>query len=144
MGITPGGGATQYLLHRVGRNRALEIVLGADLFDAQTAERYGLINRALPESELDGFVDRLANNLAALPEGVIAAAKKAMPPAELALGFLREHEAWATQFVLPAAEALIRGGIERGAQTPAGERDLEALLRDLHQDIRKQGHPPTK
>ncbi|WP_324605204.1 enoyl-CoA hydratase/isomerase family protein [Streptomyces sp. NRRL WC-3549] len=41
MGIVPGGGATQYLTERVGRNRALEIVLGADLMDAETAERYG-------------------------------------------------------------------------------------------------------
>ena len=59
MGIVPGGGGTQYLADRVGRHRALEIVLGADLFDAETAERYGWVNRALPAAELDVFVDRL-------------------------------------------------------------------------------------
>ncbi|TQN60702.1 enoyl-CoA hydratase/isomerase family protein, partial [Agrobacterium tumefaciens] len=59
MGITPGGGATQYLSSRMTRGRALEVILGADLIDATRAESYGWINRALPASELDGFVDRL-------------------------------------------------------------------------------------
>ncbi len=131
MGITPGGGATQYLGHRMTRGRALEIVLGADLFDAKTAERYGWINRALPADALDAFVDRLAHNIAALPDGVIAAAKQAVPPADLREGFRREHDAWAGLFARPAAEKLIRGGLEVGAQTKEGERDLEGLLRTL-------------
>ncbi|WIX98476.1 enoyl-CoA hydratase-related protein [Amycolatopsis mongoliensis] len=58
MGIVPGGGGTQYLRERVGRNRALEIVLAADLFDAQTAAAYGWINRAAPASELRGSSPR--------------------------------------------------------------------------------------
>ncbi len=131
MGITPGGGATQYLSGRMTRGRALEVILGADLIDATTAERYGWINRALPAVELDGFVDRLARNIAALPEGVIAAAKKAMPPVDLREGFRREHDAWAGLFERPAAEKLIRGGLKAGAQTRDGERNLEGLLRAL-------------
>ncbi|MFC3450818.1 enoyl-CoA hydratase/isomerase family protein [Amycolatopsis speibonae] len=131
MGIVPGGGGTQYLADRIGRNRALEVVLGADLHDARTAERYGWINRAVPADELDDFVDRLARNIAALPEGVVAAAKRAVLPADLAEGLLREHDAWAGQFVRPAAEQLIRGGLAHGAQTREGERDLENLLRRL-------------
>ncbi|WP_328498759.1 enoyl-CoA hydratase/isomerase family protein [Streptomyces sp. NBC_00414] len=130
-GIVPGGGGTQYLLHRVGRNRALEIVLGADLFDARTAERYGWINRALPADELDAFVDRLAHDIADLPEGTIAAAKHALPPQDLAAGMLREHEAWAGQFAKPAAEKAIRGGLAAGAQTREGERNLEEVMRSL-------------
>ncbi|MFD7025252.1 enoyl-CoA hydratase/isomerase family protein [Promicromonospora sukumoe] len=129
MGIVPGGGGTQYVAGRVGRHRALEIVLGADLFDAQTAERYGWVNRALPAADLDAFVDRLARHIADLPDGIIAAAKQAIPPHDLAAGYLREHEAWAQQFVRPAAEKLIRGGLAAGAQTRDGERDLEGLLR---------------
>ncbi|GAB3046284.1 enoyl-CoA hydratase/isomerase family protein [Stenotrophomonas tumulicola] len=131
MGITPGGGATQYLSSRMPRGRVLEVVLGADLFDAATAERYGWINRVLPETELNGFVDDLANNIAALPEGVIAAAKKALPPEDLRDGFLREHDAWVELFQRPAAASLIRGGLEIGAQTKDGERRLEDLLRGL-------------
>ncbi|GAB3139728.1 enoyl-CoA hydratase/isomerase family protein [Microbispora hainanensis] len=60
MGIVPGGGGTQYLATRAGRNRALEAVLSADLYDAETAERYGWVNRAVPADELDDVVDRLA------------------------------------------------------------------------------------
>ncbi|MFJ3356585.1 enoyl-CoA hydratase/isomerase family protein [Serratia liquefaciens] len=131
MGITPGGGATQYLTNRMTRGRALEVILGADLIDAATAERYGWINRALPASELDDFVKRLAHNIAALPEGIIAAAKQAMPAADLREGFYREHEAWAGLFERPAAERLIRGGLKAGAQTKVGERNLEGLLRNL-------------
>jgi enoyl-CoA hydratase/carnithine racemase len=131
MGIVPGGGGTQYLAGRIGRNRALEAVLGADLHDAETAERYGWVNRAVPADELDDVVDRLARNIAALPEGVVAAAKRAILPDDLSEGFLREHDAWAGQVVRPAAERLIRGGLAHGAQTRDGERDLEGLLRGL-------------
>lgn len=131
MGIVPGGGGTQYLATRVGRNRALEVVLGSDLHDAETAERYGWVNRAVPADELGGHVERLARNIAALPEGVIAAAKLAMPAEDLAQGLLQEHGAWASQVVRPAAERLVRGGLARGAQTAEGERDLEGLLRGL-------------
>ncbi|MGE8237012.1 MAG: enoyl-CoA hydratase/isomerase family protein [Stenotrophomonas indicatrix] len=131
MGITPGGGATQYLSTRMTRGRTLEVILGADVISATTAERYGWINRALPAAELDGFVDRLARNIAALPEGVIAAAKKAVPITDLREGFRREHDAWAGLFARPAAENLIRGGLKAGAQTKGGERNLETLLRGL-------------
>ena len=121
MGIVPGGGATQYLTGRVGRNRALEIVLTGELLDAPTAERYGWINRALPEGELDRFVDRLATNIAALPDGVIAAAKRAIAPEDLTAGLLRENDAWASQIATPAATELMQQGLQRGAQTPDGE-----------------------
>ncbi|OLR93298.1 enoyl-CoA hydratase/isomerase family protein [Actinokineospora bangkokensis] len=131
MGIVPGGGGTQYLADRIGRNRALEVVLGADLHDARTAERYGWVNRAIPADHLDAFVDRLAHNIAALPDGVIAAAKRAITPTDLTAGYLREHDAWAGQIARPAAEHLIRAGLTHGAQTRDGEHDLETLLRTL-------------
>ncbi|WP_033338697.1 enoyl-CoA hydratase/isomerase family protein [Catenuloplanes japonicus] len=130
-GIVPGGGGTQYLLDRVGRQRALEIVLGADRFDAETAARYGWVNRALPADEIDAFVDRLARNVADLPEGTIAAVKHALPPHDVADGLRREHEAWAGQFIRPAAEKLLRGALAAGAQTPDRERHLEELLRSI-------------
>ncbi|MEW1659067.1 enoyl-CoA hydratase/isomerase family protein [Streptomyces sp. NPDC093707] len=131
MGIIPGGGGTQYLRDRVGRNRALEVVLTADLFDAETAASYGWINRALPADELDEYVDRVARNLAALPDGVIEAAKSALPADDFTEGLLRENEAWASTFSLPAAQHLISGGLQDGAQTPSGERDLEGLMRSV-------------
>jgi enoyl-CoA hydratase/carnithine racemase len=54
VGVHPGGGGTERLPHLVGRGRALEIVLGADDFDGDTAERYGYVNRTLPDAELGG------------------------------------------------------------------------------------------
>ncbi len=63
MGIYPGGGGTQYVTSLIGRARALELILGGELADAELAERYGLVNRALPPDELDGFVTNLARRI---------------------------------------------------------------------------------
>src|SRR2546428_2390748 len=60
VGVNPGGGGTERLPLLVGRGRALEIVLSANDFDGATAERYGYVNRALPDAGLDDFVDGLA------------------------------------------------------------------------------------
>lgn len=131
MGIIPGGGATQYVSTRMPRNRALEVILGADLIDAVTAAAWGWINRAVPRSELDECVDRIARNIAALPDGVIAAAKAALPTPDLRVGMVTENAEWAGLFARPAASALIRGGLKAGAQTPNAELKLENLLRNL-------------
>src|SRR5256885_6568100 len=78
VGVHPGGGGTERLPLLVGRGRALEIVLGANDFDGDTAERYGYVNRALPDTELDGFVDALARRIASFDRRPIAAAKNLM------------------------------------------------------------------
>jgi len=75
VGVNPGGGGTERLPRLVGRGRALEIVLGANDFDGDTAERYGYVNRALPDAELDGFVDALARRIASFDRRAIARAK---------------------------------------------------------------------
>jgi enoyl-CoA hydratase/carnithine racemase len=69
MGILPGGGGTVNMTRLAGRARALELILGAELVGAELAERYGLINRALPAAELDPFVDTLARRIAGLRPG---------------------------------------------------------------------------
>jgi len=75
VGLIPGGGALEWLPRLVGRSRALEIVLSADDFDADVAERYGWVNRTLEDDELDPFVDALVQRLASFDREVIAAAK---------------------------------------------------------------------
>src|SRR6201984_1386252 len=75
VGVHPGGGGAERLPLLVGRGRALEIILGANDFDGETAERYGYVNRALPDTELDGFVDALARRIASFDRRAIAAAK---------------------------------------------------------------------
>ena len=73
VGVNPGGGGTERLPPLVGRGRALEIILSANDFDGETAERYGYVNRALPDTELDGFVDALAHRIASFDRRPIAA-----------------------------------------------------------------------
>jgi enoyl-CoA hydratase/carnithine racemase len=75
VGLIPGGGALEWLPRLVGRSRALEIVLSADDFDADIAERYGWVNRALDDDDIDSFVDTLVRRLASFDREVLAAAK---------------------------------------------------------------------
>ncbi len=75
VGLVPGGGALEWLPRLVGRSRALEIVLSADDFDADVAERYGWVNRTLDDRDLDSFVDTLVRRLASFHRGTLAAAK---------------------------------------------------------------------
>ena len=75
VGLIPGGGALEWLPRLVGRSRALEIVLSADDFDAEIAERYGWVNRALDDDDLDSFVDTLVRRLGSFDREVLAAAK---------------------------------------------------------------------
>ena len=75
VGLVPGGGALEWLPRLVGRSRALEIVLSADDFDADIAERYGWVNRTLDDDDLDSFVDTLVRRLASFDREVLAAAK---------------------------------------------------------------------
>ena len=75
VGIIPGGGANEWLPRLVGRARALEIVLGADDFDADTAAAYGMINRAINDTELDAFVEAFALRIASFDKQTLGAAK---------------------------------------------------------------------
>jgi enoyl-CoA hydratase/carnithine racemase len=75
VGLIPGGGALEWLPRLVGRSRTLEFVLSADDFDADVAERYGWVNRALDDDKLDSFVDTLVRRLASFDREALAAAK---------------------------------------------------------------------
>jgi enoyl-CoA hydratase/carnithine racemase len=77
-GAPPGAGGVQHLARLLGRGRAMEVLLGADDFDADVAERYGWINRALPDAELDDFVARLARRIASFPAEAMRAAKEVL------------------------------------------------------------------
>ena len=125
VGLHPGGGGAERLPLLVGRGRALEIVLGANDFDGETAERYGYVNRALPDVELDAFVDVLARRIAAFDRRAIAAAKNlvnqvSLPSADRLLEALNSF-----QTALTWSEAQQRVGLllERGLQK---DRDFEA------------------
>jgi enoyl-CoA hydratase/carnithine racemase len=75
-GLIPGGGALERLPLLVGRSRAIEIILGGDDFDADTAERYGWINRAVPDAELDDFVANLVRRILSFDGQALSTAKQ--------------------------------------------------------------------
>jgi enoyl-CoA hydratase/carnithine racemase len=74
-GLIAGGGALARLPLLVGRARAIEITLGGDDFDAETAERYGWINRAIPDAELDGFVANFVRRILSFDSQALNATK---------------------------------------------------------------------
>src|SRR6202166_3655001 len=118
VGLHPGGGGTERLPHLVGRGRALEIVLGGNDFDGDTAERYGYVNRALADAELDGFVDALARRIASFDRRAIAAAKSlvnqvSLPSADRLLDAITSFE---TALMWPEARQRIKALLERGLQ----------------------------
>jgi enoyl-CoA hydratase/carnithine racemase len=130
MGIMPGGGGTQYLTSLVGRARALELILGGELADAHLAERYGLINRALPDEELDGFVATLARRIAGLAPTIVGAVTTAVDAGSAPVtehGLAVENEALTRLFTGDTA-ALAHKLLAAGAQTREGERRLEEIL----------------
>jgi len=75
LGVSPDGGSTYQLPRATGSKRAMEIALLGDRFDAATAERWGLINRVVPDAELDGETDKLAARLATGPAQAYARTK---------------------------------------------------------------------
>jgi len=126
-GLVPGGGPMARLPRLIGRGRALEVLLGADDIDGELAERYGYVNRALPDAELDAFVDALATRIASFDKQAIAQTKRlvdvnSLPPnAEI----VPEWEAFLAALGRPAAQERIRMLFERGFHEPG---DVETRL----------------
>jgi enoyl-CoA hydratase/carnithine racemase len=129
VGIIPGGGGTQRLPRLIGRARALEVILGCDDVDAETAERWGYVNRALPEDELRPFVDELAERIASFSPEAIAHAKAAVAAAESdpVPGLLDEAHRFNTTVTLPDTRARMDAFLAAGGQTP--EMELEPVSR---------------
>jgi enoyl-CoA hydratase/carnithine racemase len=127
VGIIPGGGGTQRLPRLVGRARALEIVLGCNDIDAELAERWGYVNRALAEDELRPFVDALARRIASFPAEAIAHAKAAVTAAEpdLVPGLLDEAHRFAQTLAAKETITRMERFLELGGQTREFELDAD-------------------
>ena len=134
VGVHPGGGGTERLPHLVGRGRALEIVLGANDFDGDTAERYGYVNRALPDVELGGFVDALARRIASFDRRAIVAAKNlvnqvSLPSADRLLDALNSFQ---TALTWPETQQRVKALFKRGLQQDVDfEKGWPAVLDTL-------------
>ena len=132
-GQVPGGGGAQYLTRVMGRARALEVMLGADDYDADLAERYGWINRALPARELSEFVRTLAHRIAAFPAPGQASVKDRVNAISLAAreDFRRDSDLFRESVGNAETQRLIQAAMKHGLQTRDAERGLPALLVSL-------------
>ncbi|WP_433199546.1 enoyl-CoA hydratase/isomerase family protein [Dactylosporangium sp. CS-047395] len=126
-GLVPGGGPLERLPRLIGRGRALEVLLGADDIDGELAERYGYVNRALPDADLDAFVDALASRIASFDKQAIAATKRLVDRASLPVdGDLAPGwDAFLASVQRPAAQARIERLLDEGLQEPG---DVENRL----------------
>jgi enoyl-CoA hydratase/carnithine racemase len=126
-GLVPGGGPIARLPRLIGRGRALEVLLGADDIHGDLAERYGYVNRAFPDSELDGFVDALAMRIASFDKQAIAETKRlaniaSLPPDE---EILPEWGAFVAALGRPASQNRLKTLMSRGFHRPG---DVENRL----------------
>jgi enoyl-CoA hydratase/carnithine racemase len=132
-GLLPGGGGAQHLTRLMGRGRALEVMLSAEDYDAELAERYGWINRALPADELGDFVGSLAQRIARFPAAGHAAVKDrvnaiALAPVE---DFRRDSDHFGEGVRAPDAQKRIAAAMRHGLQTRDAELALSAMLGEL-------------
>ena len=133
LGTIPGGGAAQHLTRLMGRGRALEVMLSAEDYDADLAERYGWINRALPAEELDDFAKSLALRIARFPAAGRTLVKErvnaiALAPVE---DFRRDSDLFGEGVRSPDAQKQIGAALKHGFQTRDAEMGLARVLGDL-------------
>lgn len=126
-GFVPGGGPMARLPRLMGRGRALEVLMTGSYLNGELAERYGYVNRALPDAELDAFVDTMARRIAGFDKQTIADIKRLVDAGSLPTNeqMGAEWEAFLASVQRPAAQQRIGKLMELGLQT---NRDLERRL----------------
>jgi enoyl-CoA hydratase/carnithine racemase len=126
VGLVAGGGPMARLPKLIGRNRALEVLLSSDDIRGDQAEAYGYVNRALPDADLDAFIEALATRIAGFDKWAIANTKRlvntSLPPeVELSAGW----DACMAAIARPAAQNGIKALMDRGFHKPG---DVENRL----------------
>ena len=132
-GVIPGAGGAQHLARLMGRGRALEVMLSADDYDADVAERYGWINRALPAAELGDFVKSLAHRIATFPDMGHAVVKErvnaiCLPAVE---DIRRDSDLFLEGTRTNEFQQLTQTAFRNGFQTRAAEMKLAQLVYDM-------------
>ena len=134
LGILPGGTGTQRLPRLVGRGRAMEICLGSNDIDAETAEAWGYLNRIFDDRlELDGFVDDLVRRISAWPIEAIALCKASINNAEMPWeeGLLEEAYLFQQTLRTEGAQENMRKAMAMGLQTREGELRMGELCQEF-------------
>jgi enoyl-CoA hydratase/carnithine racemase len=125
--LVPGGGPMTRLSRLIGRGRALEVLTSGNDIDGPLAERYGYVNRSLPDDELDTFVDGLATRISSFDKESLAAIKnhvnsQTLPPDS---AVAPEWDAFIASVRRPAAQERIGQLLRLGLQK---DYDVEARL----------------
>lgn len=133
LGILPGGSGTQHLPRLIGHHRAVEVILGGIDLDAETADAWGYLNRAMGAGEIGPYVEQLARRIASFPPDAVRLAKEAILSASKPLAEGLADESYAFQRVIrtPGAKRNMARFLEIGGQTREGELrigELNALL----------------
>jgi enoyl-CoA hydratase/carnithine racemase len=134
LGILPAGSGTQNLPRLIGRGRALEMILGADDIDADTAASWGYLNRLFDSvEEMNAFVDALAFRISAWPAYAVALAKQAVGQADPGWrqGLMEEHALGMRTLRHPEAKRSLRLFLESGGETPTGEMRIADLTHEV-------------
>jgi enoyl-CoA hydratase/carnithine racemase len=126
-GVVPGGGPMARLPRLMGRGRALEVLLGADDIPGDLAELYGYVNRSLPDSELDAFVEALATRIASFDKRALSETKRFADIASLPPDYeiAPEWDVCNASIMRPAAQQRIKKLMELGFHRPG---DVENRL----------------
>lgn len=134
LGILPGGGGTQRIPRLIGIGRTMEVVLGADDVDAETAERWGFLNRAMSGDSLSAHVDALATRIASFPPAAVREAKRAVNASvERSLDEGLKYESYLFQVLLRDVDAQpsMRQYLDAGGQTRDVELRIGSVMGEL-------------
>jgi enoyl-CoA hydratase/carnithine racemase len=133
IGILPGGTGTQRMPRLIGRHRAIEVIIGGVDLDAETAERWGYLNRALPADQIDDFVTALARRIASFPPPAVRMAKQSINSATKPLDEGLRDESFLFQSLLreESAQTSMKRFLEIGGQTRAGELRVAELSAEV-------------
>lgn len=133
LGIMPGGTGTQRLPRLIGHGRAMELILSGDDMDAETAERWGYLNRIFAPDAITPYVDNLARRIASFPPTAVRVAKESVNNSEKPWleGLFEEAYLFEGLLRTEAAQRNMQRFLEIGGQTREGESRMDELCAAL-------------
>ena len=133
LGIMPGGTGTQRLPRLIGHGRAMELILSGDDMDAETAERWGYLNRVFAPDAITPYVDNLARRIASFPPTAVRVAKESVNNSEKPWleGLFEEAYLFEGLLRTEAAQRNMQRFLEIGGQTREGESRMDELCAAL-------------